>query len=233
MFDFLTDAPTVRILTVWLGAICTLGIYSILYKENKVFRFFEHLFIGIATGYTIYITWNDTLKPKWWVPMAEKGEWWWAFALPAGLLFYMIYSKKHAWMSRLIFGLFFGAAAGRAFQGFAALYFPQIRSAINIPLLNPPEASLPDAYWITPFSAVVNNLLYLVIVVSVTTYFLFSFEQKGKVVPAVSRFGRYVLMFSFGAIFGSTIMARMGLLIGRMYFLIHDWIQVVILGQNP
>src|SRR6476469_2841443 len=143
VFSFLTNRDVVSLIVVWFGARCTLGIYSILYRENKVFRFFEHLYIGLATGYTIYITWNDTLKPRWWEPMVQKGQWWWAFALPAGLLFYMIYSRKHAWMSRLIFGVFFGIAAGTAFQGFAADLFPLIRSAVNIPLINPPEAHAP------------------------------------------------------------------------------------------
>lgn len=228
---FFGNSALINIVTVWFGALCTLGIYSVLYKENKVFRFFEHLFIGLATGYTIYTTWNDILKPRWWEPMTNKGMWWWAMALPIGLLFYFIYSKKNAWMSRLIFGLFFGAAAGRAFQGFSALYFPQIRSAVNLPLFNPPETKAATAYALTPFSAVLNNLLFLVIVASVMTYFFFSFEQKGKASQAISRFGRFILMFAFGAIFGSTIMARMSLLIGRLYFLIHDWIQVIILHR--
>jgi hypothetical protein len=230
--DFLANDSLVKVITVWVGALCTIGLYSILYKENKVYRFFEHLFIGLATGYTIYITWNDTLKPRWWTPMVDKGEWWWAFALPAGLLFYMVYSKRYAWMSRLIFGLFFGAAAGREFQRFAATYFPLARSAANIPLVNPPEATVPDAYALSPVSAVLNNVLFLVILVAVMTYFFFSFEQKAKPVRAASQFGRYVLMFAFGALFGSTIMARMSLLIGRIYFLIHDWIQGTILGQG-
>ncbi|MDX1934337.1 MAG: hypothetical protein SFU56_17175 [Capsulimonadales bacterium] len=229
LFD---NAPLIKVISVWLAALCTLGIYSVLYKENKVFRFFEHLFIGLATGYTIYTTWNDVLKPRWWEPMTTKGMWWWAFAVPAGLLFYFIYSKKHAWLSRLIFGLFFGAAAGRAFQGFAAFYFPQIRAAVNMPLLNPPEAAAPTAYFLTPFSAVLNNLLFLAILVSVMTYFFFSFEQKGKITPAIARIGRFLLMFAFGAIFGSTIMARMSLLIGRIHFLIHDWIQGVLLNRT-
>ena len=32
-------------IALWIGAICTLGLYSVLYKENKIFRFFEHLFL--------------------------------------------------------------------------------------------------------------------------------------------------------------------------------------------
>ena len=227
MFDFLTNPDVIKVIVVWVGALCTLGIYSILYKENKVFRFFEHLFIGIATGYTIYTAWNDVLRPNWWEPMTVEGKWWLAFALPGGLLFYTIYSRRHAWMSRLIFGLFFGAAAGRAFQGYASYYFPLIRSALNIPLLPSADASK-GGYALTPFSTAANNWLYLLITIAVMTYFFFSFEQKNKAVQATSRIGRYVLMFAFGAIFGSTIMARMTLLIGRMYFLIHDWVQVAI-----
>jgi len=203
---------------VWFGALCTLGLYSILYRENRVFRFFEHLFLGLATGYAIYTAWNDVLLPRWWTPMtgpvaAGGGRWWWAFALPAGLLFYLIYSRRYAWMSRLIFAVFFGFAAGQAFQGFAGYYFPLIRSAINVPL------------WNVPPSTAVNNLLFLVILLSVMSYFFFSFEQRGAM-ARVSRLGRYLLMFAFGAIFGSTIMARMSLLIGRIYFLLSDWLHV-------
>jgi hypothetical protein len=203
---------------VWFGALCTLGLYSILYRENRVFRFFEHLFLGLATGYAIYAAWNDVLLPRWWKPMTGPvaeggGRWWWAFALPAGLLFYLIYSRRYAWMSRLIFAVFFGFTAGQAFQAFASLNFPLIRSAINVPL------------WNVPLSTAVNNLLFLIILLSVMSYFFFSFEQRGTV-ARVSRLGRYLLMFAFGAIFGSTIMARMSLLIGRVYFLLNDWLHI-------
>jgi hypothetical protein len=233
VFEFLTQPKIVQALVVWAGAACTLGIYSILYKENKVFRFFEHLFIGLGTGYTIAITWNDILGPRWWKPMVTEGRWYFAFALPAGLLFYFVYSKRHAWLSRLIFGVSFGAAAGLAFQGFAAKFFPQIQRLSATRFTDLAEAKEPGAYVLTPVSAALNNLLGLVILACVMTYFFFSFEPKGtlaKTATRMSTLGRWVLMFAFGAIFGSTIMARMSLLIGRMYFLIHDWAVVTIFG---
>ena len=34
------------------------------------------------------------------------------------------------------------------------------------------------------------------------------------------------MMFAFGAIFGSTVMARMALLIDRVWFLMHDWLHI-------
>lgn len=217
---------TIKTIVVFLGVACTLGIYSILYKENKVFRLFEHIYLGLAAGYGISQTWTDVLKPQWWDMIFAEGKWWYAFALPAGLMFYLIYSKKHAWMSRVIYGLFFGAAAGTAFQSFAAEYFKQFATAASKGIRNLPEAAKPDAYALTPYSAALNNVLFILILAAVMTYFFFSFEQKGKTIQTTSKFGRYVLMMSFGALFGSTIMARMSLLIGRMYFLIHDFVIV-------
>lgn len=221
---------TVKTIIVFLGVACTLGIYSILYKENKVFRLFEHIYLGLAAGYAISQTWVDVLKPQWWDKMVGEGAWWYALALPAGLLFYLIYSRKHAWMSRLIYGLFFGAAAGQQFQAFAAEYFKQFATAASKAFFNLPETAKPGAYALTPVSAALNNLLFILILASVMTYFFFSFEQKGKVITTTSRFGRYMLMMAFGALFGSTIMARMSLLIGRMYFLIHDFVIVRLFG---
>jgi len=89
-----------------------------------------------------------------------------------------------------------------------------------------PKPGDPHAF-LHQVSFVLNNALFLAIVVSVLVYFLFAFEQRNRAVRGTAQFGRWVLMFSFGAIFGSTIMTRMALLIDRMYFLFHDWLRVV------
>ena len=52
-----------------VGAIATMGLYTILYKENKVYRFFEHLFMGLASGYALVALWKETLKTTWWDKM--------------------------------------------------------------------------------------------------------------------------------------------------------------------
>jgi hypothetical protein len=53
-------------------------------------------------------------------------------------------------------------------------------------------------------------------------YFFFSKEHTGFT-GKVSRYGIYVLMVSFGAAFGYTVMARISLLTGRMQFL-GEWL---------
>ena len=35
---------------VWIAALLTLGIFSFLYKDNPVYKFCEHLFVGVRPG---------------------------------------------------------------------------------------------------------------------------------------------------------------------------------------
>ena len=57
-------------------------------------------------------------------------------------------------------------------------------------------------------------------------YFFFTLEKKG-VQGAVSKVGRYVMMIAFGAAFGNTVMARVSLFLGRMQFLLGDWLKMI------
>jgi len=55
-------------------------------------------------------------------------------------------------------------------------------------------------------------------------YFFFTFRRKpGGVVQKISTTGRWMMMGCFGAFFGTTIMARMALLVERLRFFIDDW----------
>lgn len=222
MFGNLIRAIAVnhQAIEVWVGALCTIGIFSLLYQENKIYRFFEHLYIGLAAGYAIRTTWVEALYPLWWQPMVQSGQWWWFFALPAGLMFYLIYSRKYVWMARLIIGIFLGLSAGMQFQQFAGQYFKQIEASFK-PIV--PQAATATTKAVT-MSGALNNLLFMAVLVCVILYFLFSFEHDSPVVRRAAGAGRWMLMISFGAIFGSTVMARMALLIDRTHFIITRWI---------
>lgn len=209
MLEFFARHET--LLIVWLGAICTFAIYSILFKENPYYRLFEHIFIGLAAGQEIYISWTEVLKTKWWDKMIG-GEWWWIFALIIGLMWYFIYSQKHVWISRLIFGFFMGLGAGMIFQSFATVYIPWIYQSFK-PVFGQGLA----------WHQALNNILFIVILITVMGYFFFSIDHKAPAVRRTANTGKWMLMFAFGAMFGSTVMARMSLFIGRANFLINDW----------
>ena len=211
---WLSDNHITNLVTIWIAAIGTLAIYSILYKENPVYRLAEHIFIGAATGYSVFVTWTQILKPQWWDNITQ-GQAYWVFALVAGSMFYFIYSKKHVWISRIIFGALLGLIAGAAFKGFVGINIDRIYASCK-PLAGKDMSA----------AMIVNNALFILILLAVMSYFFFSFEHRNRISSAPAKVGRWCLMFAFGAMFGSTVMARMSLLIGRVYFLLHDFLHV-------
>ncbi|HAH87485.1 MAG TPA: hypothetical protein DCL60_08960 [Armatimonadetes bacterium] len=214
MFNWLSNPNTMSVVGIWLAAFGTLAIYSILYKENPVYRMAEHIFIGAAAGYGVYVTWSQILKPLWWDKITS-GQWYWVFALVAGSMFYFIYSQRHLWISRLIFGALLGLISGTVFKGFAGVNMDRIYASFK-----------PVAGHGMTAAQSLNNILFIFVLLTVMAYFFFSFEHKDAIRRVPSSIGRWVLMFAFGAMFGSTVMARMSLLIGRIYFLLHDWLHV-------
>ena len=76
--------------------------------------------------------------------------------------------------------------------------------------------------WDTGLWAVV----ILVGVISTLIYFFFSRERKGVIKP-VANLGIIFIMLGFGASFGYTVMARISLLIGRLQFLLGEWLGII------
>ncbi|MDH7600954.1 MAG: hypothetical protein QHI38_02275 [Armatimonadota bacterium] len=205
-------AAHTKTLSLWCGALATFAIYSVLYAENRFYRLFEHIFIGLSAGFGVYVTWSQVLAPKWWQPMVHKGQWQWIFAAVLGSMFYFMYSKKHAWVSRVIFGLFMGLSAGLMFRDFYEIYFPQMGASMK------PIVGNSISWWDS-----VNAIVFYAILISSMAYFFFSFEHDSPVVQKTAAAGRWFLMIGFGAIFGATVMGRMTLFIGRLNFLVNDW----------
>jgi hypothetical protein len=210
---------------IWIGALATLALYSVLYRENPVYRLAEHIFLGLATGLGLYMTWKTILYPMWWQELAQ-GRWPWIFALVAGLMYYTIYSKRLAWMSRLVMMTMMGLSAGLAFRAFFGTFMPQIGASFKpLVVIQPAPGGGTDVAG--SIFASFTNILFLVTLLSVMTYFFFSFEHKHAGVRRAATLGRWLMMIAFGAMFGSTVMARMSLFIGRLDFLFREWIHLI------
>jgi len=238
------------------GAIATIGLYSVLYKETKLYRFFEHLFLGLAVGTSIVLVWKETLYVNWWQKMtgtpaegtdpSQPGFWLYAMLPPIGLMGYMVFSKKHNWISRLPIGIILGAWSGQWILNWFNTYGPQILDSMKpvIPttwdsfrvpakqmLVNgnlepiPADLAAQISANVYPTQAI-SNLIFVVTLVSSISYFLFSFEMKGKFINGLNTFGRWMLMIGFGCIFGATVMARFALVIDRMSFIFQEWLRL-------
>jgi len=211
---------------LWIGALCTFAIYSVLYRENPVFRLFEHVFIGVAMGYMVFAVWRDVLAPRWWTRMAYRvteltpagqpevraPHWQWILCLFAAAMFYFIYSRRLIWVARLAMGFFFGWGAGYFFAGFFPQYGPQIASSFK------PLFAARAPYFIF------NHWVFLITLAAVMSYFIFSLEHRGRVLSRSAALGRWLLMVYFGALFGTTIMGRLSLFIDRLRFLFYEWL---------
>ncbi|HVT14243.1 MAG TPA: hypothetical protein VHE55_18415 [Fimbriimonadaceae bacterium] len=253
----MNDFLTYNFLKVTVGVICTIGLYTVLYRESKFYRFFEHLFLGLAVGFAIVALWTETMKDLWWDKMVgtqpdvqgglgTPGYWAYVLLIPIGIMGYFVFSKKHNWMSRIPIGIILGLWAGQQPKAWWTRYSPQMQSTLRpiFPttntLFHPSTAqfnpSIPaDKLAIDRidhqvyWSQAITNLIFVFTVVAVLCYFLFSFDFKSKIMKFMTTSGRWLLMIGFGAIFGSTVMMRFTLLIDRMYFVWIEWLKHLVL----
>lgn len=217
---------------ILFGGIATLAIYSFLFKENTIYRMFEHFFIGMATAIGIFETIRTFLWPEILMPLVGADLVTFPdgtmpepynpvrllMLLPCafGLLYYFVYSKRLNWLAQLVIGFQFGCAGGLAFKGTFAEALPQIFDSFR-PVYVPGD-----------WQSSAENTFFLITLISVMTYFFFTFKRaRGGVVARTSSVGRWLMMGCFGAFFGSTIMARMALLVDRLNFLIDKWIPAI------
>lgn len=197
----------------------SLALYSFLYKDNPLFKFAEHVFVGVAAAYTFGQVWFPTLYGEIIAPLfatspagGQPGGWLLLVPTVLGLLMLTRVSRQLGWLSRYPFAFVVGLGAG--------LTIPRSISSFLLAQIEPTIRPL------TWSAEGLNLAIILVGVVSVLIYFFFSVEHRG-VVGRISRVGIWFLMVSFGASFGYTIMARLSLLIGRVYFLFSDWLHLI------
>jgi len=210
---------------VIVAAGLTLAMYSFLYKDTPVFKVAENLYVGVSLGYTIIITWYNFLKPDLYDPLivpifssssTVKPNY--SLIVPLILGFFILtrLSRTYSWLSRWSFAYIVGLGAGIA--------IPRIISAFILEQVGP--SLKPVFVGGETILSSINTILILLGVISVLFYFFFSVEHKG-VRGQISQIGIWFLMVSFGASFGYTVMGRMSLLIGRVQFLLTDWLGVL------
>ena len=192
-------------LGTWVAALVTIAIASLVWKENAFYRGAEHLYVGISAGHAVvmaYTNIRDTAaKPL------LAGDFLWVIPIVLGLLLYSRFFKQAAWVARYPVSVLVGIGTGVAVRGaIHGDFTQQIAASIKVG---------------TP-----NDVLLLVFVIASLSYFFFSKEAKG-LAGVVPRAGRCVLMIAFGAAFGTTVMGRMALLIGRIQFVLGDWLGIL------
>jgi hypothetical protein len=240
--------PLTTVLWMTSAAFLTICIFSFLWRDNPLYRFAEHLVVGVSAGYWIAILYHTSLTDLWVEPLGASIQ---AFAQPQGsflaktgilianimpgliglLMFSRFYSKT-SWISRWPIAFYLGISAGVALPLFLQSFVVRQVAANMIDPRVIFGAMTADLTILFTYGN--STLLFwqgfgqLIIIVGCMcglAYFYFSAEHKGFMGGA-AKFGIWILMIGFGATFGYTVMSRISLLIGRFNYLI-SWVTSV------
>lgn len=226
-----------RTLGIWVAALLTLAIFSFLYRDNPFYRLAESIVVGVSAAYWMVVAiWTvlvpnlfGKLTPGWIQSWAMPGisplrdEHWYVNFVPLALGIMLLWrlSPKGSWIARWPLAFIIGTTAGLKLVHFLqADFISQIQASIA-PIVVTDRADFSENLW-----ASVRSGLVFVGTLAVLVYFFFSIEHKG-VVGRVARGGIWVLMVTFGAAFGYTVMGRIALLAIRFEYLFNDWLWLI------
>ncbi len=217
-----------ELIGLWVAALLTLAIYSFLYGDNPIYKFSEHIFVGVSAAYGAAIVYHQALIPKLVQPLSEgliqpllasdvsAIVWTKATLVIPGLLGILIFGRffrGYQWLSRWPIAFVMGLGAGLS-----------IPRSIQSLVLKQMYGTMQPVWPLT--GGGFDNLLLIVGVICTLAYFYFSLPHRG-VMGWMSRVGIWFLMIGFGAGFGNTVMARISLLIGRLEFLLYEWLPTI------
>jgi hypothetical protein len=223
-----------RTIGLWVAALCTIGIMSFLLGDSVLYKLVESVFVGVSAAYWMVVGfWAEivqnllgklfpavlqaTLLPG---LDREEPNYWYVVPLILSGMMLMRLSPKGNWIGRWPLAFFIGATAGIRLVSYLEADFVQ-QIANTIMPLAVYTADREFAIWQS-----LRNFLIVLGVLMGLVYFFFSVEHKG-VVGSLARGGMWLLMITFGASFGYTVMGRIALLADRLEFLFIDWLWLI------
>ncbi len=231
--EYLFSVP--RSIGLWMAAFFTLAVMSFMYRDNTFYKIAEAVLVGVSAAYWMVVGFWDVLVPNlagkispgtvqaWAMPGLSGPEavqdLSYLVPLVLGIMLLWRLSPKGAWISRWPLAFVVGTTAGLRLVAFLhGDFLAQIRNTIL------PVAVLNQGTF--DFWGSLENLLLVVSVLCCLAYFFFSFEHKGALGGAAT-VGIWVLMITFGASFGYTVMGRIALVAIRFEFLLDDWLWLI------
>lgn len=224
-----------RTIGVWIAALFTLFVLSFLFGDNPFYKVAESVFVGVSAAYWMVVGFWATIVPNligkispdlirnWAMPglgQDEHTEWAYLVPLALGVMLLWRLAPVGGWISRWPMAFIIGVFCGlRLITFIHADFLTQIRNTIVSLYATDPGGTFD--LW-----ASVSAIILVLGVLACLTYFFFSFEHKGAL-GGTARVGIWVLMVTFGAAFGYTVMGRIALLAIRIEFLFDDWLWLI------
>lgn len=203
---------TLALAGAWISIFLTVCILSFLFEDNPVYKFAEHLFMGVATSVSVLEQYYGTFRPNLIDKVAEGNR---LSLVPAVLCVLLLFklTRKWSWVARIPIAFIVAVFAGLKLTGEAnASLMTQV--AKSMPNLT--ELYQQHGLWdhAADGQGVISGLVVVLGLAACLLHFYFS-AAHNRPLRIVSRVGVLILMLSFGAAFGLTVMGRISLAIGR------------------
>lgn len=201
---------------VWLSAILTLCSFTLLYGDNKFFRFAEYTFTAVVVGHSVVVG-IETLRGRF-TPLFTGQQPMLIISLLLGIMVLFVVWRQYAWIATIPYAVVIGVGTGLA-----------MRAVMATDVLGASRAVITETGKIfvgTP----IDRLGYLVRVtftIGAMFYFLFTLFLKGptsKPVSYLREFGKYALLIFLGLSLGNSAMQYSGLATSAINRLIRQWL---------
>lgn len=168
----------------------------------------QSAYLGVAAGVTVVVGWSN-IKNQVITPLTS-GNYTIIIPVLLGLLLLVRFIPGLNWVARYPVAVLVAGGAGLGLANTVqAQFVSQIKAGLK------------------PLNSIDNILMFVGLLAVIAFFFLSGrttrVMEKMKL-GWLTRFGRIILMVAFGASFGTTVMGRCSILIGRLQFLLTDFL---------
>jgi hypothetical protein len=213
----------IELISVLVGLILTVMVFSYLIGDNLFFRIAVYLFIGVASGYAAAIVVHFVIIPKLIQPFLAFDP----LAIIAFVLAVSLLAKLFpgiSWMGSFAMALLVGVGAAAALGGaLVGTLLPQAQAAV-------------DGFDLRSAGGGFNALMQLVqggVMLLGTVFTLASFHfsagraadgapKRNRILEGVAWVGRIFIAITFGVLFAGVYMSALTAMIERLSFIINS-----------
>lgn len=181
----------------------TLAVMSLVFKENRAYRFAEYTFVGFATAHGLLIA-ISYLQNNVMTPLVRDSKYLFLIPVALGLILFTKLHTRTKWASRYTISLLVGVAMGIS-----------ITTVVQTDLVNQIRAS------IIPLNTFENITQVVCVITVLYFFFMTKWGKATEILKPVATLGRYLMMMGLGASFGSIVMSRLTMLAGRVLELLR------------
>ncbi len=202
--------------TYLLPTVLIFGCWSMLVKDNPLFKLCQYTAIAVAPGY-LFLTTVNTVWQKSFTP-AFKGDALSILAIGLGVLIMFKLVKKLSWLSRFPYAIGTGLALGVSTRGY-------LKEQLSAQIVTATSTLWGATPWDT-----FNNIVIMVMTIGTIAYFVFTRKQGGalnNLLNPLGRVGRIALMITWGATYAAFTTTRINYMTDALQIVFYKFLGIM------